>query len=111
MAEVTTVTYKKGEIVPVMIKITSPIELIFSLTSATCEIRYSNGELLAVGEAAVDVVNNRVSYNWDTSEVIYGYYDVMFWIVITTDVGAGPKDFKIASSVLRRYIRQVSALS
>lgn len=115
-AEGCTVHYK-GEIVPVMIELTSESETDFEVLpqGATCEVRTLHGELLDTHQVRSESISGntkRLFFSWDTNTLDLGYYMLRFWVKINLFGTKDPvsqnlvEEARIVSSELKKYLKQ-----
>ncbi|AMM44864.1 hypothetical protein SP15_065 [Bacillus phage SP-15] len=105
----------KGEIVPVMIELTSESNSDFEILpdGATCEVRTMAGELIkshTVRFKSISGNQKQLFFSWDTNPLDIGYYMLRFWVRINlfgTEDTAGNliEEARIVSSEMKRYIK------
>lgn len=105
----------KGEIVPVMIELTSESDTDFTILpdGATCEVRTMAGELLDTHSVSFKDISGdqkQLFFSWDTNPLDLGYYMLRFWVKIsllgsTNPDGSLIEEARIVSSEMKRYIK------
>lgn len=105
----------KGEIVPIMIELTSESNSDFDILpeGATCEVRTMAGELLDTHPVRFKSISGEMKqlfFSWDTNVLDVGYYMLRFWVRVnlfgTQDTtGNLLEEARIVSSEMKRYIK------
>ncbi|WJZ23515.1 hypothetical protein LIS04_87 [Listeria phage LIS04] len=110
-------THFIGEIVPVMIELTSESDTDFEVLpqGATCEVRTLEGELLATHQVRAESISGntkKLFFSWDTTKLDVGYYMLRFWVSINLfgakAEGSGElvEEARIVSSELKKYLKR-----
>jgi hypothetical protein len=109
--------HMKGEVVPVVVEITSETDTIFQIVEnevrTYCEVKTASGENVISLPVNIKVISNikkQVFSSWDTSKLDVGYYILRFWIGvnlfgIVDGEGNLIEDYRLASPEIKRYIK------
>lgn len=107
----------KGEIVPLIVEITTEtetrFEIIDDITKTYCEVRSSSGDIVSILPALIQVRSDTkkdLYSSWDTKSLEAGYYVIKFWVGINlfgVEDGLGNLvvDYRLASEEINRYVK------
>ena len=109
-------THFRGEVVPVVVEVTSDTGSSFSVIDDTrtyCEVKTTSGESIIKLPTTVKVISDtkkQLFCSWNTDGYELGYYILRFWISINISEARDTdnkliEDYRLSSSELNRYIK------